>query len=420
MEIFVFKSDISQFSKRYYIIVASMRILLVSQYYYPERFSVTDIAEGLAKLGHKVSVLTGKPNYGLGKILDEYKKTKYEVRNGVEIYRVNLYPRKHSRMSIIRNYLSFHRNAKRFVSHFKQEFDIVISVSLSPVISIAPAIKFAKKNNIPHLLICEDLWPESTVVTKAVRKNSLMYKVLYKWSVSLYNKCDEIAISSPSFKEYFNDVLHISDKKFPLINQPILLSNSKGIEPVEYKDKFNVVYAGNIGKLQLIDKLVEAMKLLKGEGIKLHLMGMGSELPQIQKQIEEENLSDLVVYEGALPIEKAESYYVNADALIVSLKNEGYVGKTIPNKAIQYLKYKKPLVGVIQGDAKELLEKADGTLFASEEPEDIARAIKEIVHLDDKKKAKMGENNLDYFNNNLSVEQIVKNIEKELSSLIKK
>ena len=126
-----------------------------------------------------------------------------------------------------------------------------------------------------------------------------------------------------------------------------------------------------------------------------------------------------MVYEGALPIEKAESYYVNADALIVSLKNEGYVGKTIPNKAIQYLKYKKPLVGVIQGDAKELLEAANGALFASEEPEDIARAIKEIVHLDEKKKAQMGENNFKYFNDNLSVEKLVKKLETELVNLKK-
>lgn len=396
-----------------------MRILLVTQYYYPERFSTSDIAESLVKLGHKVTVLTGKPNYGFGRILDEYKKTKYEVRNGVEIYRVNLSPRKKNRMSVISNYLSFHKNAKRFATHIKQQFDVVMSISLSPVISIAPAIKYARKNNVPHLLFCQDLWPESTVVTKAVKKNSLTYKILYKWSKSLYQKCDEIVISSPSFKEYFNDVLRIDDKKFTYINQPILLSNAAKIEPYVYQDKCNVVYAGNIGKVQLIDKLVEAMKLLKGEGIKLHLMGMGSELSQIQKQIEEENLSDVVSYEGALPIEKAESYYVNADALIVSLKSEGYVGKTIPNKAIQYLKYKKPLVGVIQGDAKELLEAANGTLFASEDPNDIARAIKEIVHLDEKKKAQMGENNFKYFNDNLSVEKLVKKLEAELLNLKK-
>ncbi|MBR0302082.1 MAG: glycosyltransferase, partial [Bacilli bacterium] len=194
-----------------------MKILMVTQFYYPERFSTTDIAEELVKLGNEVTVLTGKPNYGYGYILKEYKKAKEENINGVRVLRTNLFPRKHSRLSIIRNYLSFHRNAKRKVKSLDDDFDIVLSISLSPVISIAPAIKYAKKHHVPHVLYCQDLWPESTVVTHAVRKNSLVYKILYRWSKSLYEKCDEIIISSPSFKDYFNNVLKISDKKFPVV-----------------------------------------------------------------------------------------------------------------------------------------------------------------------------------------------------------
>ena len=180
-----------------------MRILLVSQYYYPERFSVTDIAESFVKQGHDVTVLTGKPNYGYQKILDEYKHVKYEEINGVKVHRVSLKPRKFSRISIIKNYLSFNLNGKRFARHFKEEFDVVLSISLSPVISISPALVFARKHKIPCVLYCQDLWPESTLVTHAVRKNSFTYKILYKWSKAIYSKCDKIVISSPSFKEYF-------------------------------------------------------------------------------------------------------------------------------------------------------------------------------------------------------------------------
>ena len=53
-----------------------MKILFVSQYYYPERVSSTEIAETLVKLGHEVSVVCGKPNYGFNEILPEYKKIK--------------------------------------------------------------------------------------------------------------------------------------------------------------------------------------------------------------------------------------------------------------------------------------------------------------------------------------------------------
>ena len=313
-----------------------MRILLVSQYYYPERFSVTDIAETLVKLGNEVTVLTGRPNYGFQRILDEYKRVKYEEVNGVKIHRVSVIPRVYSRISIIRNYLSFHRTAKRFVRHFKEEFDVVLSISLSPVISISPALLYAKKHKVPCVLYCQDLWPESTIVTHAVKKNSLMYKVLFKWSKSIYERCDRIVISSPSFKEYFEKELNIKDKVFNVVNQPIL-NSTKHSEPIVFSNAHNLIYAGNIGKIQLTDLLVEAMKYVKTEDVKLHLMGMGSELSQIKEKIVNDNLQDKVIYEGAYPIEKAEAYYVNADALIVSLKDEGYVGKTIPNKAIQYM-----------------------------------------------------------------------------------
>ena len=382
-----------------------MKILMVTQFYYPERFSTTDIAEELVKLGNQVTVLTGRPNYGYGHILQEYKNIKEENINGVRVFRTKLYPRKYSRLSIIRNYLSFHRNAKRYVRKLDDDFDIVLSVSLSPVISIAPAIKYAKKHSVPHVLYCQDLWPESTVVTGAVRKGSLVYKILYKWSRNLYRKCDEIVISSPSFKNYFNDVLKITDKKFPLVYQPILNSKAQ-LEPVIYEKKHNFVYAGNIGTLQLTSELVEAMQILKRDDAKLYLMGMGTNLEKIKKQISDGNLQEKVEYVGALPIEKAERYYKNADALIVSLKNEGTVGKTVPNKAIQYMKYGRPLIGVIKGDAKDLLEKANGTIFSNENPLQISDIFSQLCDISDKEKAQMGLNNKRYFDEYLTAEKL--------------
>ena len=388
-----------------------MKILLVSQYYYPERFSVSDIAEALVKEGNEVSVLTGRPNYGFQQILPEYKKVKYEEINGVKVHRVKVRPRKYSRFSIIQNYLSFHKHGKRFARHFKEEFDVVLSISLSPVISISPALVYAKKHKVPCVLYCQDLWPESTLVTHAVKRRSLMYKVLYRWSKSIYSKCDRIVISSPSFKEYFEKELNIKDKVFNVVNQPILFSN-KTSEPIVYKNKFNLVYAGNIGKLQLTDLLVESMKYIQTKDVVLHLMGMGSELWQIKEKISKENLSDKVIYEGAYPIEKAEAYYVNADALVVSLKNEGYVGKTIPNKAIQYMKYGRPLLVVAGGDTKEILSDAKGSIFASEDPKEIAKAIDEICSL--KEKDLLGLNNKKYFEEHFTTEKLTHQLLEEL------
>lgn len=394
-----------------------MKILITSQVYYPERFSVNEVAEGLTRLGHHVEVITSWPTTGFDKKLDEYKNVKEEIVNGVKVHRVNVCARKRGKKSIILNYLSFHRSSKKFVKHFKEEFDIVLSFSISPVISIACANLYAKKHKIPHVLFCQDLWPESTVVTGAIKMNSLPYKILYKWSKSLYEKTDKIIISSPSFEDYFRNVLHI-EKPFVYINQPILQSKHTE-KPIIYNNKHNIVYAGNIGKIQLLDNLLDAMKLLKGKDIVLHVSGMGSELDHIKGRIEKESLQDVATYHGALPIEKVEAYFYNADALVVSLSNKGSVGKTIPNKANQYLAYGKPILGVLEGDGKDLLAKANGSLFASENPQEIASIIEKIVSLDEETKLEMGKNNKAYFDDNLTVDKISYLIANELIELIK-
>ncbi len=60
--------------------MANMKILIISQRYYPESFRVTNISEELARRGHDVTVLTGLPNYPKGYIFPEYKKSKIAVK----------------------------------------------------------------------------------------------------------------------------------------------------------------------------------------------------------------------------------------------------------------------------------------------------------------------------------------------------
>ena len=158
-----------------------MKILVVCQLYYPENVVINKICERLVAQGNDVTVLTGKPNYGYGYILPEYKNVKYEEINGVKVHRVKLYPRKKSRLSIIHNYLSFWRNSKKWVRRCKEQFDIVYSMSLSPVTILSAGNLYKKKHHVKHVVHCVDLWPESVLVTNAVKKNSLAYKILYKW-----------------------------------------------------------------------------------------------------------------------------------------------------------------------------------------------------------------------------------------------
>ena len=242
-----------------------MKILVVCQLYYPENVVISKIVEHLVSFGHDVTVLTGKPNYGYGYILPEYKKVKYEVINGVKVHRVNIKALKKSRLSIIRNYVSFWKNSKRWVKKCKEEFDIVYSMSLSPVTILAAGNLYKKKHHVPHVVHCVDLWPESVLVTHAVREKSFLYRYLYRLSRNLYSETDKVLIGSPSYRTYFNDVLKLPNLELKYVPQPSLVEQSD-LKPHEFdKGYFNILYCGNLGRIQLIPLITEAMKELKNE-----------------------------------------------------------------------------------------------------------------------------------------------------------
>ena len=391
-----------------------MKILIVCQLYYPENVVITNIAEKLVTFGHDVTVLTGKPNYGYGYILPAYEKISSEVINGVKVERVDLKPRQQSRISIIKNYLSFWKNSKKWVKKTKQEFDIVYSMSLSPVTILSAGNLYKKKYNVPHVVHCVDLWPESVLVTKAVRKNSLLYKVLYIWSKKLYSKADEILIGSPSFEQYFNNVLKISNIKMHFVPQPSLLEKSE-LPPFPYdKDYFNILYCGNLGLIQQIPCIVEAMKELTGSNVRFNIIGMGPLTNYLTEKISEYGLQNNVIYYGPVPASQASAYFKGADALYVSLKDEGAVGKTIPNKLVMSMAFAKPILAMLEGDGKDILLEADGGVFSGQDSKSLSEAIKVISKMSKKDLDRLGKNNLLYHQSHLTLDKISQEIEEEL------
>lgn len=382
-----------------------MKVLIICQFYYPENFVISKIAEALYQKGHDVTVLTGKPNYGYDQIIPEYKNIKYEEINGVKVHRVNLYPRKKSRLSIIRNYLSFWRNSKKWVRNCKENYDIVYSMSLSPVTILSAGNLYKKLHKVKHVVHCVDLWPESTLITHAVKKNSLAYKILYKWSRSLYSKADKVLIGSPSFKQYFSEVLKLRTDNISFVPQPSLIEDVD-VEPKDLGSGFNILYCGNLGIIQLIHLIPEAMKLVNNPNIKFHVIGMGPKTNELKSLIEKYNLHEKVIYHGPIPAKKAAAYFKGADALYVSLKGEGYVGCTIPNKLMMSMVYGKPILGVVKGDARDVIISSKGGIVCDETPEAVAKAIEELAVLDFEIRKKLGHNNQVYYKRNFSIDRV--------------
>ena len=393
-----------------------MKILVVCQLYYPENFVITNIAEELVKFGHDVTVLTGKPNYGFGEILPEYKNIKYQEINGVKIHRVKLVARSQSRISTIKNYLSFWKNSKKWVKKCKEKYDIVFSMSLSPVTILSAGNLYKKLHHTKHVVYCVDLWPESVLVTNAVKKNSLFYKFIYIWSKKLYQKADEIIIGSPSFKEYFAKVLNLGYKPFSYIPQPSLVEGTSE-ENYVYEKPFNILYCGNLGLIQLIPLIPEAMKDL--DGVAFHIIGMGPLTNNLISKIDEYHLEEKIFYHGPITAKRAAAYFTGADALYVSLKSEGYVGKTIPNKLVMAMAFAKPIIAVLDGDGKKVLEESKGAVFASENAESLKNAILKLKQMNKAQKEAMGQANRQYFLNEFTLDNVCKKIEKILLNNVK-
>ena len=392
-----------------------MKVLVVCQFYYPENFVIYKIAEELVNLGHDVTVLTGKPNYGYGKIIPEYQNISDEVINGVKVHRVDIVAREQSKSSRIKNYLSFWKNSKKWVRKTKEKFDIVYSMSLSPVTILSAGNLYKKKHHVKHIVHCVDLWPESVLVTNAVKKNSLTYKILYAWSKKLYKQADEILIGSPTFKEYFEKVLKLPVNNIHYVAQPSLVEVNDGLRK-PLGQGFHILYCGNLGLIQEIELIPEAMKLVKNKNVIFHVIGMGPKTDELKKLVNEYKLRGRIIYHGPLPAKKAAPYFKACDLSYVSLKDEGYVGKTIPNKIMMSMAFGKPILGVVGGDSKELIIESKCGLASEANPEAIAKCIDKFANMDEEKIKEMGNNAKKYYFDHFSIKQT----SLKISNLLKK
>ncbi len=341
-----------------------MKLLIVTARYYPETFSITNIAEQLVKIGHDVTVLTGRPHYGLGKLYSGYEKyKKYELINGVKIIRVKETIRKDGTISLIKNYLSIRRLYKKELHSLKERFDIVISHVISPIFTMEGIKQYCQKYGVPHLHYGLDLWPESLIATGFLKRKSISFQLLKKYSRKMYNSCDFISFASPCTESYFHDYLKI-DIPFKHIYQPCLTTppDYELLDKHRFKNnnRLNILYCGTVAKFHHLDILIQALSEIKDVDNLLHvnIVGSGSELSNIKKITESLGLNNVVTFYGRVSKEETIQHYLNADVLFVPLFKNSYTSNMIPQKVIEYLMYGKPIIGMLFGDGRHLIQMA--------------------------------------------------------------
>ena len=397
-----------------------MNILIVTQYYYPEQFQINEIAPELVKRGHDVTVLTGLPNYPKGEIYEGYERAyeKIEEINGVKVLRCKLHPRKSGALNLVRNYISFYFNASKKAKKIKEKYDIVMSYQLSPITSAKPAVAYAKKNNVPLLLYCLDIWPESAQ-SQIKNTNSLPYKMIAKMSRNTYSACDHIAVTSRPFIDYLHDVNRIDKSKMSYIPQHADKSYLDTDFTAPTADKINFMYAGNLGKGQTLDVIVNAVNELKSRNdFAVHFVGDGSQRSQLEALTKEFGLEDKIIFHGNQKREDMPDYYRKADALLLTLRGNNFVGNTMPGKLQAYMSTGKPVLAAINGAAAEVIsESGCGACVPAGDSHGLAEIMKNYIESPESYKD-CGKGGKDYFSKNFTLDIHTDQIEKLMEAMI--
>lgn len=394
-----------------------MKILVISQYYYPEPFKVHEICEELIRCGNEVTVITGRPNYPDGNLIGDYPM--YQNLNGVEVIRTNIILRRHNLLSLTFNYLSYPILAKKEIKKLDKKYDIVFVYQLSPVLMIKPALYYKKIFDKKVYVYCLDLWPESLKVLK-LRENNLIYRIMLKISNNIYKKCDFISVTSPAFLEYLESVNKIDKDKLNVIYQhgeKIFLD----VKPYSKQNKLNIVFAGNIGKVQDFDCLIKAIDNLSNEYrsmIKITIIGSGSYLEKLKRKIKAKNFEGIIVFTGRQRIEELKEYYNDASVFLLSLKKGSTVGKTIPSKLQTYMSAGRGIIGSIDGTAANIISNAKaGKTCNAGDYKALSKIIIELLN-DEHKLQEYAINSRKYFINNFTIEKYIDEISNKMEELV--
>jgi len=153
--------------------VMPMRLLVVTQYFWPENFRINELVCELVRRGHHVTVLTGVPNYPDGEVFPSFLKdsNRFASYEGADIHRVPMLPRGKTGFRLLLNYISFAISAST-VGIWKlrgQQFDAIFAYQLSPVTVGLPAIAMRRVKTAPLLFWTQDLWPETLQAVGVVK-----------------------------------------------------------------------------------------------------------------------------------------------------------------------------------------------------------------------------------------------------------
>ena len=396
-----------------------MRILLVTQYFYPEVFKSNDLAFELVKRGHEVDALVGIPNYPEGKYFKGYGifKKRHEVVNGVNVYRVFQTPRGKGGWRLPVNYFSFVISGcllVLFLFVWKKKYDCIIGHEPSPIFQAYPALLLRKLRKIPFYYWIMDLWPDAMMSGGGVR-NQKVLKFVDKLVKGIYKRTDKILITSERFREPISAKGPFRDKiiYFPNWSDDILRIDDS-YEIPQLPEGFKIMIAGNMGKAQDLDSVAEVMLGLKDvPEVKWVFVGGGSRKEWMENFIKENGLENQAVCLGQYPFQAMPAFYKQADAMMVTLRGGfPHLEAVVPARLQSYMSAGRPVLAMIGcGGADIIKESRCGYSVQPGATESMVSLIKIVVLTDRDSFEKMGQNGREYYQQHYRLNDCIDNLE---------
>ena len=262
--------------------------------------------------------------------------------------------------------------------------------SIDAVISTTPYIleglagqKISKFLHAKHILDVRDLWPDTPIALEKIKKNGIMSLLIKVSEKKLYKNANLIVVTSPGYVDHIKKI--VKNAQPHVILNGIDANFENDLQNISFeninvkKDKFTILYAGNIGIAQNLITLIYAASKLVDLNYEFILIGSGTQLDQVKTLIKEKDLKNITIIP---PMKRSDLFhhYLKSDALYLQLYSNEYFNKVVPSKIFEYLLLQKPIIYGLEGVSKEILDRYEGTYYV--QPDNIEDLVSTIKNID--------------------------------------
>ena len=334
------------------------RVLIVVERFYPEDFLVNDLAAEWKRQGHDVEVLTQVPSYPFDRIYDGYKNRMYQTTrefNDIPVHRVStIFGYNRSVVRKILNYLHFGFLTALWALWNGRRFDKVFIYHTAALTMASAAVPLRLIWRKPITIWTQDLWPDA-VWGYGFKPARWKVSLLNGFVRFVYSMCERITVSCRRYVKRIKELTGREAEWIPQWEPAEMALNEK-----EPGGKIVFMFAGNMGVPQNLENVIEGFIKADLQNAELWLVGDGVMANPLKEKYGD---AANVTFCGRQPRNDMPKWFAQADVLIISLTDR--YSLTLPGKFQSYIKTGKPLLGILNGEARELIEEHEIGYVAS-------------------------------------------------------